>query len=428
MSTHSKNLFELENCLSTDDPANLIRCLKKAINTKTEIREDLIKFPQLSFYIPQKVQNLDSEKTILVLIHELSRTGAPVVAIDAAKALSEAGYFIVVMTMRRGPLLKELLNLGIPVIFNRELSLTQESKELLGVKVFPLTVDTFFRAFDKIFIVTAVFYNLIHRYKNDSVPIIWWLHEGTATYSNNNLSQKMPKQLCPSIQVYVGGKYALDQLKKFNLPYHAEILNYGVLDKKLPNTDKTPSEKVRFILPGSIGLRKGQTILLEAIKNLPPEYQSQSEFTFIGDIVSEADTLGKTIKDELINATRIYPNIRYITSVTRDELFDIYQNIDVIVLPSLDDPMPVVATEMLMMSKVVLCSNTTGTSYYLQDGKNGFVFQSEDADELHKKLMYIIDHKNRLTKIGENGRKVFEQNFSMPIFEKKLLTIVKEAK
>lgn len=425
MSNHTKNLFELEKCLSLNDSANLIETFRAVINLGAEVREDFVNFPQLSIYIPKKAKNLKSKKTILILIHELSRTGAPVVAVDAAKTLLNAGYFVVVMTMRRGPLLKELLNLGIPVVFNRELSLAQESRELLGIQRSPLATDTFFYAFDQALVVTAVFYNLIHRYKNDDIPIIWWLHEGTATY--NNLGKRMPQQLGPAIKVYVGGEYALDQLKKFGLPYHAKILNYGVSDKKIPSSNNTPATKVRFILPGSVGLRKGQTILLEAIKNLPSEYQSLSEFTFIGDIVSEADTPGKAVKNELIQAAKMFPNVKYITSVTREELFDIYQNTDVIVLPSLDDPMPVVATEMLMMGKIVLCSDTTGTSYYLQNGKNGFVFKSGNADELTERIIYIIDHKKRLAKIGENGRKVFEQNFDMPIFEKKLLEIVKEA-
>ena len=50
-----------------------------------------------------------------------------------------------------------------------------------------------------------------------------------------------------------------------------------------------------------------------------------------------------------------------------------------LISPSRDDPMPVVMTEGLMLQKICLCSTNCGTADYIEDGKNGFVFQSENA-------------------------------------------------
>ena len=286
-------------------------------------------------------------------------------------------------------------------------------------------IDYFINTFEKSIIVTAVYYNLIRRYLNSTTkPIFWWLHEGSATY--DSIGPFMPETITPPIQVYTGGAYALDQLKKYSLPYPAKILNYGITDIYDQNSVSIPHDKVTFILPGSIGKRKGQKLLIDAIKNLPPQYQENSKFIFIGDIVSEADIEGKNVKKALISASQALPNLEYITSVTREELFNLYQKIDVLTLPSLDDPMPVVATEALMLEKIVLCSDHTGTSYYLEDKKNGFIFKSEDVTELTNKIKYIIEHQDELVTIGKNGRKVYLKNFEMGIFEKNLLDIIKE--
>ncbi|MBR3169104.1 glycosyltransferase family 4 protein [Candidatus Saccharibacteria bacterium] len=422
------SLFELETCLSHKDTKSFLNHFKELLGCIPKSRVDFTKNPGLTLYTPSKTKNLKSRRSILILIHELSRTGAPVVAADTARALSKNGYFVTIITMRRGPLLEELLAEGIPVIFDRELALTHDSRQILSSKNNHMYIDDFIKSFDQTIIITAVYYNLVKRYSDKQIPIIWWLHEGTATY--DNLATFMPKQLGPSVKVYAGGEYALAQLKNYHLPYKAKILNYGVTDtfSKPVLSDHQKNDKVKFILPGSIGRRKGQKILLDAIKSLPVEYQKLSEFIFIGDIVSEADVEGKTIKDQLILASQNHDNITYLTSVTRDELFNLYSKIDVLVLPSLDDPMPVVATESLMLEKIVLCSDTTGTSYYLQDGKNGFVFKSNSPTHLCDKIRYIIDHRDKLSKIGQNGRKVYQTNFSMDTFEKNLLSIVEETK
>lgn len=423
------NLFKFEDCFSKNDPNLFLTSFKKVIDTGTEKKQTLTKHAGITIYTPQKAKNIKSKKNILLLIHELSRTGAPVVAVDAAKVLIKNGYFVTVVTMRRGPLLKELVENGIPVIFDRELAITYDTPKIIAAKNNHLSIDSFVNSFNQTIIVTAIYYNFLKRCSNYQKPIIWWLHEGTATY--DNLGPLMPKQIKPPIKVYTGGKYALDQLKNYGLNYNAKVLNYGVTDTYTQdsNTVQTVAkEKVKFILPGSLGKRKGQKILLDAIKKLPKEYQKVSEFIFIGDILSEADIDGKNVKNQLLLASQNQDNIKYLPSVTRDELFKLYQEIDVLVLPSLDDPMPVVATEALMLEKIVLCSDTTGTSYYLENGKNGFIFKSENAEELCDKIKYIIDHKTKLPEIGRNGRKTYLKNFEMSIFEKNLLDIVKETK
>lgn len=427
MKQYISDLIELECVLSQNDSDNFLQSFKKILKSSPNQKETLTQNPGYTIYIPPETQNIDSQKNILLVIHELSRTGAPIVVVDTAKTLIKNGYFVTIVTMRRGPLVKELLDHGIPVISDRELALVHETKNLLDSKENHFHIDTLFNAFSQTIVVTAIYYNLVHRYSYGKKPIIWWLHEGTATY--DYYSSFMPQQLGPAARVYTGGQYAHDQLQKYGLEYHASILNYGVKDaKQTKNAKNQPASTIKFILPGSIGPRKGQTILLDAIRNLPEKYKKISEFIFIGDVTSESDLEGQKIKKELIRFSQTLPNVTYLTSVSRAKLFTLYQSVDVLVLPSLDDPMPVVATEMLMYSKVVLCSDATGTSYYLKDGHNGFVFKSGDSTQLRDKIIYIIDHKNNLTKIGKKGREVYEQNFKMNIFEKNLLHIIKEAK
>lgn len=363
--------------------------------------------------------DITPKHSVLIVIHELSRTGAPVVAVDTAKILKDNGYFVTVMALKGGDLLQELIEYGIPVVILNQIKYVQYLA--FGCEHFlnSTNMDVFVESFDHIIFITATLYNLIRRYMNSNKKIIWWIHEGSETY--NILGAKMPKNLTPNIQVLCGGQYSLEQTERWNFNYHADILNYGVKDigefKKKKNNDK-----VVFLLAGTISTRKGQTLLLEAIKRLSPEDKAKSEFIFIGDPY-DGDIEGEKIKEELKEYCEKNENIKLYKSVSRSELFDIYKNIDVLVLASIDDPMPVVATENLMLGNIVLCSTGTGTSYYIKDKVNGFVFNNGSIDELHEKIKYIINEKD-LSNIKRQGRKIFEQYFNMPVFENNILSII----
>ena len=54
----------------------------------------------------------------------------------------------------------------------------------------------------------------------------------------------------------------------------------------------------------------------------------------------------------------------------------------------------------------------------MQDCVNGFVFQNGNVDELEARLMLIADNFSRIDVIAKNGRKVYEEQFSMQVFEK----------
>lgn len=373
-------------------------------------------------YYPNEPKNLEKNtKNVLLVIHELSRTGAPVVCLDTAKSLVKNGYFVTVISVKSGPLLNELLQVGIPVVIMRELFYFQHSGQDISNFTDVIDFDEFIKYFDITIMITAVLCKLIKRYIYTEHKIIWWLHEGSVSY--DILDYSMPKEISSNIRVICGGQYALDQLKERGYQYNASVLNYGVEDQYRGTNKKKSHDKITFLLAGTLGIRKGQAILLEAIKKLELSIREQATFLFIGDGCMQ-DINVKIIKQKLEEYANTHDNVQMMPSVSREELYRIYDEIDVLVLASIDDPMPVVATENLMLKNICLCSTKTGTSYYIEDKVSGFVFESENVEDLAEKITYIIENKQRLNEIAENGRKIYETYFEMSIFEKKILQLV----
>ncbi|WP_455631183.1 glycosyltransferase family 4 protein [Megamonas sp.] len=376
---------------------------------------DLLKFYLLS--------NLDfkNKKRILVFSHELSRTGGSIVVLDAVKELISNGYYVLVVSPFDGDLRNEYKILSVSVIIDHRLAWTRGEKEEKSLFKINWYMDNFVREFDFLFVGTLMGHNLIARYQNYNIPTIWWVHEGS--YSLDFIHKVLPQNLNKNIHVLCGGKYVQDMLKKYNIHYESTILLYGVKDI-ISNYKYKPNyhEKVRFLIAGTIDKRKGQDIVIKAIKNLPKEILSETEFIFIG-----ARSFGN-VYDMLMQEKNNYKNIKVLKTVSRTELFKLYNEIDCLLCASRDDPMPVVATEAMMLSKPCLCSTATGTSRYIVDKENGFIFENENVAQLVDKIIYIVKNKSVLKEVGLKSRKIYEENFSIDKFGLSLKNIMRNIK
>jgi len=391
------------------------------IEYKPSFRKVTINNSDCHLFFPDNPKNIENpQKNILIFIHELSRTGAPVVALDLAKILVKNGFFVTLVSPSTAELAYEFLEEGIPVVIIKKIKYIWLFKNDVSCFYRNLELDNFVNSFDITFMVTATLYPYIKRYLNTDNKIIWWIHEGVESYKI--LGNYIPKKITNNIKVYCGGKYALNHLKTNDVSYYPEVLNYGVADEAY-KYKKNKHSTINFMLAGSTGIRKGQKILLEAIKQLDTELINEAKFIFVGDPYPN-DLTGIKIYSELEEYAKKNKNVMVKHSVKRDELYKMYCDIDVLVVASIDDPMPVVATENLMLSNILLCSTGTGTSYYLEDKVNGFVFNNGNPLELANKIEYIIKNKDKLDKIKENGRKIYEKYFEMSIFEENVLKII----
>ena len=101
-----------------------------------------------------------------------------------------------------------------------------------------------------------------------------------------------------------------------------------------------------------------------------------------------------------------------------------YEEIDVVVCPSRNDPMPVVVTEGMMMKKVCIVSEDVGQATILTDGESGLICRTGDAEDLCKKMKWAIDHKDRCVEMGNKAHELYKQFFSMEKFEHNVMKIM----
>jgi len=349
-------------------------------------------------------------RDILLISHELTLTGAPIVLMDMALFFLENGDWPVVISLQDGPLRQKYIEMGITVIIDKSICHTSTCN--------CYAFNYVARNFDLAVVNTIVCYRVISEQYNSLLPVLWWIHEGD--YVLNSFSGIIPKTIGKNITVICGGNYSWKMLKKYNVNYETEILNYGIKDTGLVPYQSN-LDRIKIILIGSYELRKGHDLFIKAIKTLPQTVLQKAEFIFSGGIIN------KKVYNKVVKFCKNRNNCYVYKTMPRADIYKLYDEASCIVCPSRDDPMPVVITEMMMKGKICIISEKVGHAQYIKDGENGFVFADGDIKTFSKKLEYVIINANKLQDIGKNARKVFLHNFEMNIFRKKFKLLLEKA-
>ncbi len=335
-------------------------------------------------------------KRVLLLTHELSNTGAPIVLFNVAMILKKNGFYPVILSPQDGDLRYEILEYDIPVVVER---MIQKRNDFIW---------NWILKFDFVWVNTLSFSYLIDDLSEAGVKAAWWLHETDISYEIIGMD-KMPKHN-DIIPVYGVGKRTIEAFKKYLHREKISNLYYGIPEMK---------KKICFALVGTISRRKGQDIFVEAIKGLDDDLRNRAEFKIIGAVVEQ------DVYDEMKKSAVGLDCLEIIGAIDHSEMINIYKGIDVIVCPSRQDPMPVVITEGLMNDKVCIASDVTGSSDLITDGVNGFICEV-NADSLRQKIVWIMEHANELDSIRKEARKLYESEFAMNVFETNVMNIISD--
>ncbi len=340
----------------------------------------------------------DNKKKAVLISHELSYSGAPIALMNMAKVMKKMGISVLYVGMYDGPLQKELEINHIDYVPGWIFVKDDIQKEYIG-------------QFDLAVICTFRLRRLVENYKSLKTPIIWWIHEAECVYQETEILN------CgKNVSVFCGGEHARKTFLAHCKEKDAQVLQYCLPEENLlaDGSEMAVGERVTFGLIGAISVRKAQDILLKAILKLPLEYQEKIELLIIGTALETEKEYWERLKP-LIKQMK---HVRVEGEVSQEELAAKYKEIDVLVCPSRDDPMPVVVAQAMMYGKVCILSENVGQVEFVKSGENGFVFG--DERELSEQIKWIVKHKDRLNEIGRRARAIYEQNFSEEIMEERL--------
>ena len=354
--------------------------------------------------ISKLITKAELSKSILIMSHSLDFSGASLALYYATKVLISHNYKIVFAAWNDGPLKDMLYSNGIPVIIEPNLEMCT-ANELAWIS-----------NFDKIICNTLNYYYFLSDRKKDG-KFIWWLHDPELFYET--LDKKVFSRIKrENLKVCAAGKIAEQAIKHYIPDVEISQLLYGIPDTRENNNMQCYSEKLRTVVIANVQNYKGQDILIGAVKKIPYEDRKflsvkivgNTESAYASNLKIQAETLGDVVE--------------FTGKVDRKEIENIFKETDLLICPSRVDTMSVSCGEAIQRGIPCLVSSSIGMAEFIEDGVNGFVFKNEDLDELSSKLKWCINNKKFLVSAGQKSRKIYDEYFSMCVFEKRLLEII----
>lgn len=175
-------------------------------------------------------------------------------------------------------------------------------------------------------------------------------------------------------------------------------------DQPMGRKDNT----TRFIFVGRYDRLKGLPELYAVLRSLS---RNDWRFTFVGPIPED---------DRLEHPNCIYTGPIY----DQRKLFEILDQSDVLVCPSISEGMPNVILEAMARGVAVIATDVGATSILV--GENGRLIQAKDSQALESALCHLMEMEdNKLIEMKQAGIAIIRKDFTWEMIVRKLLEFLK---
>ena len=161
---------------------------------------------------------------------------------------------------------------------------------------------------------------------------------------------------------------------------------------------------INVLSVGKFEPRKNHRLFLQAVANLSKKYPIRA--TVIGECTLAEHKHELSAVKELNKLLALGNIVRFESNQSFWEVQVEYAKHDVFVLPSRDEPAGISLLEAMSHSMPVICSDSCGLKGSIRQGENGYVFRTDDANDLERCLERIISDRCRLMEMGATSYEI----------------------
>ena len=197
-----------------------------------------------------------------------------------------------------------------------------------------------------------------------------------------------------------------------NVDYFEPTTKLDVDEKKLLKKWQIEKDKKIILLPGRLTEWKGQEVFIEAINLVNIELGYQAFYAVILGSNQGRDLYKKKLI-RLTEQHRLNNQVKFIDHC--DDMALAYKVSDIVISASIEpEAFGRVAVEAQSMEKPIIASDIGGSNETVIDEKTGFLFESNNAKSLSKKILKVLSmDEASLQSIGKDGRKNIIQKFNV---------------
>jgi glycosyltransferase involved in cell wall biosynthesis/GT2 family glycosyltransferase len=350
---------------------------------------------------------LVAAKDILLVSHDLSLSGAPILLFYLAQHLRAQGYFVTVMSPLDGDLAQGYESHNIPVIIDATLAYDPlpDTRKLMA-------------AFDVIVVNTIVAWPSVLAARESGTPVLWVLHESQAGVEMARADPRVVQALGASSDVVFACAATRSLYDVLGRNAHFHVIPYGT--RALPEIPNIEPDRSHFTVVhiGSVEPRKGQDLLLDAIARLPPECTARLRVLMIGRVLDPA------FHERLLPALRAAPCVSYLGPVPHEQIPRHLAAADVFVSSSRDEVFPVTVMEAMSLGKPVIGTAVGGVPEMIRHGVDGLVVPPGNSVALGEAIAALCSDPQRCKRMGEAARQHYTESFSFERFGQRIVALI----
>jgi len=244
------------------------------------------------------------------------------------------------------------------------------------------------------------------------IKTITTVHSLVDGYKNLSFKSDLIIAVSKSVKENIVRKFGVPEEKIIQIynPLDFEELEKGLNSEFRINHAFSADAKV-FLYVGRWTKIKGVDILADVFSKIFKKYQN----TFLV-IISDIPKKEKTKIEKL--------DKNFILIEPQNDVRKYFLIADAVVLPSRIEPFPFVMLEAGFYKKLFIGTNTGGIGEFIEDGKNGLLFEPENKMQLKKIIIDVINNRFEFELIADNlNEKIYKTIPSVKTYTEKLVEV-----
>jgi glycosyltransferase involved in cell wall biosynthesis len=193
----------------------------------------------------------------------------------------------------------------------------------------------------------------------------------------------------------------------FKFSLNSKICHHGVQINNVPHNQYSSrlsfynTDKINILIAGRIVHIKGIHVAIKAIARLINQkgYKNLS-LSIVGD-ATDKEYFHEINELTLIHGIKDY--VFFKPAVKEGELFQLFQEFDIYLFPSLYEPFSLTLILALDSGIPTIASNIGGNIELIQNYKSGLLFESNNVIDLASKIELLVLNNNLRNNISRNG-------------------------
>lgn len=186
------------------------------------------------------------------------------------------------------------------------------------------------------------------------------------------------------------------------------IKGSGVSLQEFYPTPLPSFNRIKIVLPSRMLWDKGVKEFLGAASLLRANYFDKIQFVLAG-MADEDNKAGVSVN--LLKQWEMGDYFKWVGH--QKDIFEVYKNSHIVVLPSYREGMPKTLIEACAMGRAIITTEAIGCRECVDEGINGLKVPIKDAQSLAKAIELLVNNPNKIIEMGISSRVKAEKEFDI---------------